>query len=153
LDLERWLLKLLCGFHFVFGKAKSSGWTVPREWLDILFHGRPFPPRCGLFVERTPGVARELGAKMSVLPVIAAGKLVGVDVTLSGLRLVLLMDASEPVDATRVQYGDMMHRPDGIVLWGPGTTAAIMLHWPGPPHNSRLVYLDCSLAKWQASTS
>ncbi len=56
-DLERWLLKVLCA-HLAGGRWRSSvttsKWQPPRLWLDILFSGVPFPPRCGLYQLRTP---------------------------------------------------------------------------------------------------
>jgi hypothetical protein len=51
-DIERWMLKTLCG-AVVSGNAKiragESNWRPPLEWLQILFGEKPFPPRCGLY--------------------------------------------------------------------------------------------------------
>jgi hypothetical protein len=54
-DLERWLLKVLCGVAssgFASKHKIRRGWSPPNEWLRILFGEIPFPRGCGLFLVR-----------------------------------------------------------------------------------------------------
>jgi hypothetical protein len=56
-DLERWLLKVLCGIHHrqpIPGSESRAPWRVPLAWLRILFHGAPFPDGAGLYIPKSP---------------------------------------------------------------------------------------------------
>jgi hypothetical protein len=51
-DLERWMLKVLCGVAFANRRDNvqlPGDWHPPLEWLRIIFEGAPFPARCGLY--------------------------------------------------------------------------------------------------------
>jgi hypothetical protein len=63
--VERWMLKLLCGFGasgYIKGLAK---WLPSREWLDILFLSKNLPDGIGLYYllsnKRLTGSSDELG--------------------------------------------------------------------------------------------
>lgn len=54
-DVERWILKILCGSHHlqpVTRLHESSMWVVPQAWAEIVFGGRPFPPGGGIYFPR-----------------------------------------------------------------------------------------------------
>jgi hypothetical protein len=56
-DIEKWMLKVLCGV--VAGGLRRAvprrQWTPPDEWLEVLFGNRRFPRLCGLyFPEKAP---------------------------------------------------------------------------------------------------
>jgi hypothetical protein len=57
-DLERWMLKVLCGV-LVSGNASLGGekavFTLPSDWLEVLMGRRPMQARRGL------GVASRVG--------------------------------------------------------------------------------------------
>lgn len=47
--LERWMLKLLCGFGASGYSKHFPGWRPSREWLEILFSDKNLPEGCGLY--------------------------------------------------------------------------------------------------------
>jgi hypothetical protein len=67
-DIERWMLKTLCGA--VFSKnatihAASTDWCPPIDWLQTLFGEMKFPARCGLYVSgNIPDTNIERGYKL-----------------------------------------------------------------------------------------
>lgn len=54
-DVERWLLKVLCGSAHdqpISRVTPSPKWSVPKSWVDIVFGGASFPEGTGIFVPR-----------------------------------------------------------------------------------------------------
>jgi hypothetical protein len=54
-DLERWFLKVLCGYvsaGFLLDETGTqlNGWTPPKHWLEILFGDEVIPRGCGLCI-------------------------------------------------------------------------------------------------------
>lgn len=51
-EIERWLLKLLCGAfasgNFVLNSTQTDNWSPSEQWLQILFGSRLIPPGAGL---------------------------------------------------------------------------------------------------------
>jgi hypothetical protein len=115
-DLERWMLKTLCGVSACSNcptNELTTKWNPPRAWLKILFEGAPFPFRCGLYALRTRPSRRNEERSIYVRPV--WGKwarfdrdglalislesdrvLVGVEVTLLGFHVALYMEPVHP---------------------------------------------------------
>jgi hypothetical protein len=57
-QLERWLLKTLCGCLASENMVNQvgdrvPGWEPPRDWLDFLYDQGSFPKGCGLYLART----------------------------------------------------------------------------------------------------
>ena len=86
----------------------TSPWQPPRLWLDILFSGVPFPPRCGLYQLRTPTQYWSAQSSIYVRPVFGTRSfsdspgmliispmservLVGIEVSLFGFQFLLCM--------------------------------------------------------------
>jgi hypothetical protein len=56
-DIERWLLKILCGLmrSKSLSFAKEIDASIPPEWLRVLFGQRDFLDGCGLYVRAAAG--------------------------------------------------------------------------------------------------
>ena len=65
LDIERWLLKTLCGLVVsgtaeVIGIDNPQGWRPPLEWLNVIFGSQRLPDGCGLNFVGKPGDSPEM---------------------------------------------------------------------------------------------
>jgi hypothetical protein len=116
-DIERWMLKTLCG-AVVSGNAKiksgESNWRPPLEWLKILFGEEPSAQRCGLYFhsEVTGQPYIERGFKF----ISFSNKITGVygaRISLNDERFVLAMSAP-PEDLSETFIRDHAYRPQGI---------------------------------------
>ncbi len=159
-DLERWLLKVLCA-HLAGGRwrswAATSTWRPPRLWLDILFSGVPFPPRCGLYLLRTPTKYWRPESSIYIRPVFGTRSfsdspglpiispmseqvLVGIEISLFGFQVLLctvpIRTGFLPREAL---YRPRLHRR--FALQGPKRESAIHLGWDEhPPTFARRTY-------------
>jgi hypothetical protein len=158
-DLERWMLKVLCGVYV--GRSQpdelAKMWHPPLAWLDILFSGAPFPPGCGLYTLRKPPKRWNEERSIYVRPVLGKWRsfdrnglplispesdrlLVGVEITLLGYHVALFMepvhtDLMEPIHtipAMRAMlYRPRLHRYRELV--SPNRMSAIHLGWKESP--------------------
>jgi hypothetical protein len=116
-DIERWMLKTLCG-AVVSGNAEirtgESNWRPPLEWLKILFDEEPFPPRCGLYFhsEVTGKPYIERGFKFISFSN-KIGGVYGARISLNDERFVLAMSAP-PEDLSETFIRDHAYRPQGL---------------------------------------
>jgi hypothetical protein len=108
-DIERWMLKVLCG------KAAGGLWSVPRhqwtppdQWLEVLFGNGSLPRLCGLYFPEKPPDRPWSGSSIYTRPLFANAHrmdpsgsplrsaapytmLVGIEVTILNLCLLLYM--------------------------------------------------------------
>src|SRR5262249_13686733 len=78
-DVERWLLKLLCGLACSGNLLSGSGIdvSIPRQWLEILFGYTSFPDGQGLYVCKDPGHRFEGPQGLQVRAITVQGRLSG----------------------------------------------------------------------------
>ena len=97
-DLERWVLKILCGLVAsgsveVRGVDSPRNWRPPRYWLEMIYGVQPLPSGCGLNFMGQPG--EELRDKLAfgTISNSAVGPY-GLAATFYGLRFILAMTTS-----------------------------------------------------------
>ena len=72
-DIERWMLKTLCGFLYSNNASTLEGetihWKPNITWLNMLFGTQKFPVGCGIYYEAKIGEKRDLyqGVDFSIL--------------------------------------------------------------------------------------
>ncbi len=92
-DLERWLLKTLCGLI----ASKSLVLTgnvepdIPREWLEILYGKSKFTDETGLYICKTTGHAFSGVHGVEAQAIVKKGKVSGLGLKICGYELVLSM--------------------------------------------------------------
>jgi hypothetical protein len=130
-DVERWLLKILCGL--VYSKSLPIGdepeVSLPREWLEILFGPTDFPADQGLYICTVPGhrVEGPSGLKLQAIAN-SAGRIMGLGVWVCGFELILSMSGfrSRKFDGRTVAY-----RPLELYVTGPAFEKSIIFSWRG----------------------
>lgn len=123
------MLKILCAQQHeeqIPGSSELKAWTVPKNWLEILFQGAPFPPGAGLYspkhsvpsIRSLPciGTARTYFTSRPMvggLPILgrAVKRLAGIQVAILGIAWELLMERP-PNRAEYVYRPRMMRFPD-----------------------------------------
>lgn len=132
-DIERWLLKVLCG-HASTGcnlfPHHDCDCTVPDRWVQIVFGAADFEPGQGLYVSRTRGEAVGGPRDAAFSPIGWRGRLAGATVSLVGVTFVLLMHTEHP--QRREYFGrSYVHRPLELWFYNAHSGTSIMLSWPG----------------------
>jgi hypothetical protein len=127
LDIERWMLKVLCGLcaeQPIIGEELLGRWTPPKEWLSILFGTARFPHGCGLYMPAIP--TERANAKNSIhtkplygqlypldanlLPIISSGQPkmpIGLDLSVFDLHFRLFM---YPPPTENLFYRPRLHK-------------------------------------------
>jgi hypothetical protein len=129
-DLERWILKILCGL--VCSRSLSTGndadISIPEAWLRILFGGADFPEGQGLYVCTLPGHRFEGPFGLELRAIAGSTGLSGLGVRVSGYELILSMSGF-PV---RVFDGrPVAYRPLELHVTGPLFEKSIIFSWEG----------------------
>jgi hypothetical protein len=94
-DLERWMLKMLCGLVVsdtveVPGMAEPRAWRPRVEWLEMVYGLRPIPPVCGVSFMGQPGEELRNRIEFGVISKSTDGPL-ALAVTFYGLRFMFAM--------------------------------------------------------------
>jgi hypothetical protein len=128
-DLERWMLKTLCGGLFS-GNVGSGlqGVCPPMGWLEMLFGKGKMPLGHGLYVRAgTPGVV--FATEPSILKmevVLAPGEMViGLKMWVFNFEFVLVLAPLPPQVPPMLEYAQ--HRPKGIIVQG--SNKRIQITW------------------------
>jgi len=145
-DFERWMLKTLCGTVFSgnadIKRAQVSDWKPDPLWLHILFDGKPFPSRCGLYYAAESADKIERGIKLRVLANPING-VYGVRISLDDEVFLLLMD-SPPEDLTGTYLARYTYRPKAIGLKNAYCENVILFGW-----NDRLQHDTPLMVKYE----
>lgn len=143
-DVERWMLKVLCASSHggpISRRSPSPKWTIPRAWVEVLFHGRSFPKGAGLYLpevrrgrfDRGMQIAIIVGTQIDVTrrgrPLLGSGRpaVVGIAMCLYGSDLDFLM--APPADPRGMIYRARMHRLRSKA----GGIAHVHLGWDDAP--------------------
>jgi hypothetical protein len=136
-ELERWLLKMLCGL-VVSGNATLAGqrlpiWMPPTEWLQILFGTENVESPAGL--HSIIGRYRAPNASLNVNPVFksSTGQPIALAFAVSGIAFLFAMEAL-PDLAKPARWGaDTRYRPMVLQLTNGDKTREAHFGWPDGP--------------------
>lgn len=134
LDIERWMLKLMCGLassgNMSFSNKPLPDTTIPAEWLRILFGNEPFPEGQGLYAHATVGRQFETVRGITVRPLASYGRLSGIRLSLNGVEFALSMMA--PALAHPELSRSYVYRPLELHFTIPEAEHSITFHWEPP---------------------
>ncbi len=143
-DIERWMLKTLCGTVVSGNALIKSGelnWKPPLGWLNVLFGVEPFTQRCGMYfhseVTGRPGVERGFKFVSFSNPL---GGVYGARISLNDERFVIAMSAP-PEDLSETFIRDHIYRPQGLLfVMDDSREKVIHFGWDdGLPHSGAMV--------------
>ena len=129
-DLERWLLKVLCGVACSKGLMldTEADLSIPKEWLEILFGHAEFPNEQGLYVCISRGHRFEGERGVELAAILGQGRLTGMGFFICGYEFILSMSGfpSRSFDGRKVAY-----RPVEFYTKGEDFEKSVILVWEG----------------------
>lgn len=128
MDLERWLLKLICGL-VASGNAVVQGQRIARNlnplWVDVLFERVPWPPAWELRIGHQLGdLIHSYDAVRTRLLSTPGQDIQGVEVVVAGVTLMLGLGKME---------GEWASRPSRLVFRNAAVEKTVELGWLGGP--------------------
>lgn len=136
-ELERWLLKMLCGLvasgNATLARQRLPRWTPPAEWLHILFGSENVEAPAGL--HSIIGRYRALHASLNVHPVFksSTGQPIALAFAVSGIGFLFAMEAL-PAPAQPRRWGaDTRYRPMALQLKKGDKIREAHFGWPDGP--------------------
>ena len=129
-DLERWLLKILCGVAYskAFPLETEADLSIPKQWLEILFGSSEFTNEQGLYVCISRGHRFEGPHGVGLRAITGRGRLSGMGFLVCGYEFILSMSGfpSRSFDGRKVAY-----RPLEFYTTGKDFEKSVALTWDG----------------------
>lgn len=129
-DIERWLLKILCGLAFSKNLALDGEVdpAIPKHVIDILFGHAEFSEHQGLYVCKTTGHQLEGPHGIEIQAITGRGRLTGIGVKVCGYELVLSISGFESriFDARHFAY-----RPLELYTSARDFEKSVVFSWDG----------------------
>ena len=133
-DLERWILKMLCGL-VASGIARYngeplSGWVPPEEWLEILFGSTDVESPSGLHI--TAGNYLATRATLHVKPAFKTNSAepIALVFALEGIIIMLSMERLPPLSAPSKTGAKTYFRPKALQLRRDDQIREAHFGWP-----------------------
>lgn len=129
-DLERWLLKILCGLATSNALIldRPADLSIPEYWLKILFAGMRFPDDQGLYVCRSKGHQFSGPSGLAMQAISGKGKLSGMGFTICGYELVLSMTG---FPSRKFDGRDFAYRPLEFYATASAFEKSVLFTWEG----------------------
>jgi hypothetical protein len=129
-DLERFLLKILCGLTYSqnISLEVEADLSIPEYWLRILFGEAELPDEQGLYVCKSRGHRFEGPRGLQLRAITGRGRLTGMGLWVCGYELILSMSGfpSRAFDGRVFAY-----RPLEFYATGHDFEKSIVLSWQG----------------------
>lgn len=132
-DIERWMLKTLCGLVCSGGASSQSapiiGWTPSHQWLKILFGQERFPNKWGIYFSGNIGEVNitNRGFAFNAISNDNLG-VYGSITTLNGKRFILAME-TPPADKEGTTLAGYIYRPNELVMTNGKSKKVIKFGW------------------------
>jgi hypothetical protein len=132
-DIERYILKILCGDGFANKMNSAQGpirdWGPSPQWVRILYGLEPFPTGWGLYLSAVMGAPFDLDENvLGIGPVTNHhGEICGARFKVLGLEFELLMVVPDPAQQ---RYGDnCRYRPNEVSFSDGRASQSILFGW------------------------
>lgn len=131
-DVERWMLKTLCGIvssgNAESKKGKITNWTPPERWLSILYHDAPFPSGWGLYSIDRIGERRAADNRFSFAPLTnERWNVYGAVIRMNSRRFILSM--KDPPSREAPLLKDGVYRPAEFVIENKEMMRVVVIGW------------------------
>lgn len=129
-DVERWLLKVLCGLAASgnLEPERAVDLDIPRSWLEILFSQREFPNGWGLYVCNQVGHKFGGPHGIAIKAISNLNHITGLGVEVCGYELVLSMSGFQE---RRFDNRSFVYRPFEFYANSPLFEKSIVFSWQG----------------------
>ena len=120
-EIERWMLKTLCGVvasgNVVYDSKQVLGWEPPYHWLEILFGTGRIPPDCGLYYiigkYRLP-----VNQFAMITPIFnkTSNNIIGITFTLEAFPFLFTMEPLPERDKPTPSGAELRYHPEGLQI-------------------------------------
>lgn len=130
-DVERWLLKVLCGAAFSGNLPfrRETDTTVSPAWIKTLFGRADFEEGQGLYISRVPGERFDGPRGILCRGLARQGRLTGLAMHVCGYELVL---STVQLQNRELQGRKLAYRPMELYTTGPAFEKSVVFTWDGP---------------------
>lgn len=130
-DIERWLLKVLCGMFVSnnLNPGRPVQKDIPLQWIEVLFQARGFDSGQGLYVCCSKGAILNGPIGIALRPLGKENRIVGIGLLVCGFELVLNMKPSRIQELLGRQVA---YRPNELHITGPRYEKSVVLSWNEP---------------------
>lgn len=132
-DIERWMLKILCGATFSGNASTNSGttidWAPPADVVDLLLGRLHLPNRCGLYLLNTVGDSVPAHIGFAFAPILdEAVGVYGARLEICGFSFVYTMHRP-PDDLKGTLIEDASYRPSELFFDDGSIQQCVRLGW------------------------
>jgi hypothetical protein len=149
-DLERWMLKTLCGIVYSNNAStleeKITNWSPKITWLNMLFGIQKFQFGCGIYYEAKIGEKRDLYQGVDFAPLLDQDNIVaGGIINLKEHSFILVM-LSPPQEKSGTILEHSVYRPTELVIkkGKESMMKVVVLAWD-PPFNKASIEITLTL--------
>lgn len=137
-DLERWLLKILCGFACSGSLPLDfdRDISIPKGWCEILFGNSDFAPNQGLYVCKDIGHQFKARGDLAFMAITNNERLTGFGMYICGYELILSMSG---MPNRRFDGRQFAYRPFEFYTTGTEFEKSIIFSWDGLADNGTIV--------------
>ncbi len=137
-DLERWLLKILCGFACSGSLPLDfdRDISIPKGWCEILFGNSDFAPNQGLYVCKDIGHQFKARGDLAFMAITNNERLTGFGMYICGYELILSMSG---MPNRRFDGRQFAYRPFEFYTTGSQYEKSVLFSWDGPSDNGTIV--------------
>jgi len=120
-EIERWMLKALCGVvasgNVVHDSKRILGWEPPYHWLEILFGTGRIPPDCGLYyiIGKYHLPANQF-AMINTISNKTSGNIVGMTFVLEAFPFLFAMEPPPERDKPTPSGAELRYHPEGLQI-------------------------------------
>lgn len=132
-ELERWMLKLLCGLYASGWAQTGTGalpdWSPPRTWLEVLFGQEDVPEPGGLYVPITKGQMADNEIHLFPSYKLDDPSRMLLGCLLAGVPFLFAMGDAELSDGGSVNGVRVRYRPQTVIYEGRYGSREINFGW------------------------
>ena len=133
-EIERWMLKTLCGVvasgNVVHDSAQIRGWEPPRQWLEVLFGSERIPPGCGLHYIIGKWRASSNRLEMNTVMNATTGDIVAMMFALAGFPFLFAMESQVYRDGPTPSGFELRHHPKVLQVRTSKGVREVHFGWP-----------------------
>lgn len=133
-EVERWMLKTLCGVvasgNVVHDSEQIRGWEPPRQWLEILFGSGRIPPGCGLHYIIGKYRINSNRLDMNTVRNTTTGDIVALTFVVAGFPFLFSMEPPPQRDEPTSSGAELRYHPKSLQVHNRTEVKEIHFNWP-----------------------
>lgn len=131
-DIERWFLKMLCGYlasNETIMDGEIRRWRAPISWLDVLYGKKDFADDFGLYYNQQIGIVTKHRAGLAIAPItdMSGCQVGGAAIEINSFKFLISLTPKHLI--SNEILADYVYRPCGIYTSMNGSQVYTMMGW------------------------